>query len=215
MVVEKCQLTRKGGFLQKNKLGTRTEQHLMNYDIEEQYQSVVRALKRVRALATDIGKTVVIGDHTAKDAAKSFFMDCYHLKDWLKKDSRIQNPQDVEAAIRNGPSLSLVADLCNSLKHAGLNRPPKSGKQLERINMAYSLDLPASTEPGTIKMARNPADGDTITISRSNRNGPPVATAKLILTVGGQKHDAISIAAGGMREWEAFLASKGIHFSRS
>lgn len=187
----------------------------MNYDAEEQYQSVVRAFERVRALATDIGKTVVIGDYAAADAARSFFMDCYHLKDWLKKDPRIQNPQDVEAAVSKGPSLSLVADLCNSLKHGGLDKPHRSGKQLEMINRAYSLDLPASTEPGNIEMTRNPADGDTITISNSNRNGPPIATAKLVLTVGGQKHDAMSIANGCMKEWDAFLASKGMHFSRS
>ncbi len=90
----------------------------MKYDAEQKYHSVVRAFRKLEGLAIDIGKTVIVGDHVAADAAESFFIECYHLKDWLKKDFRIKNPKDVERAISNSPSLSIAADLCNSFKHA-------------------------------------------------------------------------------------------------
>ena len=56
----------------------------MNYNHEDQYQSMLRAYEALRTFATDIGKTAVIGDHAAGDAAKSFFIACYHFKDWIK-----------------------------------------------------------------------------------------------------------------------------------
>lgn len=186
----------------------------MDYNAEEQYQSIFRAYEALRALATDIGKTAVIGDHAAVDAAKSFFIECYHFKDWLKKNSRIKRPSDVENFISRSHALSLAADLCNFLKHAGLDKTPRSGMRLDQINMAYSLDIPESTEPGFIKITRNPSDGDTITISRSNRTGSPVATAKVVLTIGGQKHEALDVATQCVKDWDAFLATQGIQFSK-
>lgn len=187
----------------------------MNYDAEEQYQSIHRAFERVRALATDIGKTAVIGDHTAADATKAFFIECYHFKDYLKKDSRIAVPSEIETFVTASRALSMAADLCNSFKHAGLDKPPRSGMQLDQINMAYSLILSATAEPGTISMTRNPSDGDTITIGRSNVIGPPIATAKVILTIGGNKHDAVAVASQCLTDWDSFLASKGIQLSKS
>ncbi len=187
----------------------------MEYDAEQKYQSVVRAFNKLEGLATDIGKTMIVGDHAAADAANSFFIECHHLKDWLKKDSRIKKDQDVEDAITNSPSLSIAADLCNSFKHAGLKNEPRSGKQLEKKNMAYSLDLPASGGTGHIKMPENPSDGDTITVSTSNRQGPPRATARIFFTLGGKKYDAMKIAVGCMADWDTFLVSRGISFLRS
>jgi hypothetical protein len=187
----------------------------MKYSAEEQYQGMHRAFERMRALATDIGKTVVIGDHAAADATKAFFIECYHFKDYLKKETRIQPPSDVEVFISANPALSMAADLCNAFKHAGLDKPPRSGMHLDQINMAYSLDISATTEPGMISMTRIPSDGDTITISRSNRFGPPIATAKVVLTVGGNKHDALKAATQCIADWDRFLASKSVHFATS
>lgn len=186
----------------------------MNFSAEEQYQRMHRAHARVCKTATDIGNTVVIGDHTAADETKVFFSECYHLKDYLKKDHRIDDPGEVEAFVTASPALSMAADLCNAFKHAGLDKPPRSGMNLDRINMAYSLDISETSIQGTINIARVPCDGDTIAIIRSNRVGPTVATAKVILTVGGTKHDAVTIATECIRDWDVFLASKGIQFAQ-
>lgn len=182
----------------------------MEYKIEEQYDSMIRAYENLRILATNIGKTAVIGDRTAVDATTSFFMNCYHFKDWLKKDSRIQCPKNVEDFISNSYALSIAADLCNSFKHAGIKSDPRSGKPLEKINMAYSLDIPLGSDPAYIQFSRNPSDGDTITISQSIRAGGPVATAKVVFTLGGISYDAIEVADECVRQWNSFLESRGI-----
>lgn len=185
----------------------------MKYDLKDKYESMMRSYNELVALATDIGKTVEIGDHTAKDAANLFFAECYHFKDWLKKDARILRPQDVEDCISKGSALALAADLCNSHKHAGLNKCPRSGEHLEKINMAYSLDISSSKELGVIKFVQNPSDGDTITISRSNREGSPIATASVVFTIGGTRYNALSVANNCVKEWKEFLCNHGISFS--
>jgi|SRR5579863_810587 len=186
----------------------------MRYDAEEKYQSVLRAHGRLISLASDLGKTAIIGDQAARDAATAFFMECYHLKDWLKKDSRITPAKAIEDWISNSPALSRAADLCNSFKHAGLDRPPRSGAQLDQVNMAYSLDI-SITEPGNVTFTRQPSPGDTLTLSRSRITGRPIATAKIILTIGGVKYDAPELASRCVNDWDVFLASYGIQFARS
>jgi hypothetical protein len=166
-------------------------------------------------LATDIGREAVVGDHAAADAARQFFIECYHFKDWLKKDARITRPEAVEDHISGSPALAIAGDLCNSFKHAGLDKKPRSGLDLSQINMAYSLDLPVAAEPGTIRFERNPSDGDTITISRSNRIGPPIATARVTLTLGGNRHDAFDVAQQCIADWNVFLLASGIPLDNS
>ncbi len=185
----------------------------MRFDAKEQYEKMQRSLKVLEALASDIGKRVVIGDHAAPDATRHFFEDCYHLKDWLKKDSRVSNPQSIEAYVTSSQALSLAADLCNSFKHAGLDRAPRSGATLDKINMAYSLEIPNTTEPGHIEFKQQPSDGDTFTISRSNRSGSPVATAKVVLTIGGKQYDAVVLAKKCVSDWDSFLKAAGIQFA--
>ncbi|MBI5404039.1 MAG: hypothetical protein HY959_11615 [Ignavibacteriae bacterium] len=187
----------------------------MKYNAEDKYQSMYRAYKKLLSIATDIGKTVVVGDHAASDATQTFFNDCYHLKDWLKKDSRIKKPNEVENFINKSLSLSLAADLCNSFKHAGLDKKSRTGNNLDKINMAYSLDLSNSAEPGFIKAVKNFNHGDTVKISRSLRKGYPVATAKVILTIGSKQYDAVDLATKCIKDWNSFLNSKGIKFSSS
>lgn len=190
----------------------------MEYKPEDQYQSMIRAYEALRSLATDIGKTATVGDPAPADAARAFFLQCYHLKDWLKKDPRIKRPQDVEDVITNSAALSLAADLCNSLKHAGLDKPPRSGMSLDRINMAYSLQVPSSGAAGQIRMARNPSDGDTVALSRggvADLKGRAVATARVVLTIGGTNHDALEVATRCVSEWDSFLAVQGIVFPKS
>jgi hypothetical protein len=55
-------------------------------------------------------------------------MECHQLKDWLKKDARVKHPDDLEDFINKSHALSVAADLCNSLKHAGLDKRPRSGR---------------------------------------------------------------------------------------
>ena len=187
----------------------------MKYTAEDQYQRMLRLYEELRSRATDIGNSVVIGDHATYDATMYFFVACYHLKDYLKKDHRITRRQDVEDCINASPSLKLAADIANSQKHAGLDKTSRSGKNLDQINMAYSIDMPSNSEPGSIKFARNPSDGDTITISQSTRVGRPVATNRVVLTIDGKQYNVLDIATQCIKDWDAFLLNHNIQFAKS
>jgi hypothetical protein len=162
----------------------------MEYKSEHQYQGMLRSYGKLKRLATDVGSTLVIGDHAATDATKDFFSQCYHLKDWLKKDPRISRPDDAEEHINSSSALSLAADICNSFKHAGLDKPPRSGSRLVSVNTAYSMIFPQS-------------------------GGNAVASSSLVLTLGDKKYGALDLASECVSEWDRFLSTQGLQFSKS
>jgi hypothetical protein len=55
---------------------------------------------------------------TALDYAYAFFMNCYHVKDWLKAAGQ----PNVEEFVRSSLTLSVCGDLCNGMKHFDLDR---------------------------------------------------------------------------------------------
>jgi len=50
-----------------------------------------RAYERLKDLALGISGRATMRNHEPVEAAKIFFIECYNLKDYLKKDSRITN----------------------------------------------------------------------------------------------------------------------------
>jgi hypothetical protein len=190
----------------------------MDYPAEEKYQRMIRAYRMLKKLATNAGKNAVIGGPHARDAADAFFLLCYHLKDHLKKDVAIKRPQDVEDYINKSKPLALAADLCNSSKHAGLSKTPRSGGHLTDINMAYTLHVPAGGS-AKVKMKKQPRDGDTFTVVRvpvpRGIKAKAWATAKVILTIGGNVYDALDLATDCVREWDAFLARHGLAYKKA
>ena len=51
----------------------------------------------------------------------AFFMNCYHLKDWIKNDiSDTSLNAAVEDYINQNACLKLCADICNGAKHLDL-----------------------------------------------------------------------------------------------
>lgn len=57
-----------------------------------------------------------------QDEVHAFFLNCYHLKDWIKNDSSVEASarSKVEEFINESGELSLCADICNANKHLKL-----------------------------------------------------------------------------------------------
>lgn len=115
----------------------------MKYEAEQQYQRMLRSHEKLKAIGTDIGRGIEMGAPEARDAAQAFFADCQTFKNWLKKDPRVR-PKDVEDHIGSSKALSLAIDFRHDVEHAGSNAPRRSGDQLERLIMAYTIDLPGN-----------------------------------------------------------------------
>lgn len=90
-----------------------------------------------------------------QDEVYAFFLNCYHLKDWIKNDKSVgAAAAKVEEFINNNKELSVCADICNGIKHLRLTStrsgqdprwgPQKFNVQLggpeTTISVKYSID---------------------------------------------------------------------------
>ncbi len=90
-----------------------------------------------------------------QDDVYGFFMNCYHLKDWIRNDPTASAlSTKVESFITNVPEMALCADICNGLKHLVLKSPRSSenpqfgkrhfkvgvGTQRTTIAVEYTID---------------------------------------------------------------------------
>ena len=186
----------------------------MEFRSEDQHRAMMRSYAALKTHATDMGSLGVIG-YEVSDFAREFFATCYHLKDWLKKDGRIASAT-IEQFVTGSVSLSLAGDIFNSLKHAGLSNPPKSGAPIIAINTALTLTMPLDAPPGTevgkLEFRRNPRDGDTVTLGRAAVSRP-IASASVFITLGTTRHDGLELATKCVVDWDGFLSQHGIAFT--
>jgi hypothetical protein len=187
---------------------------MMNFDAQDQYRAMMRAYGCLERHAEDMGTAAAIS-YDASDLAKRFFLECYHLKDWLKKSDKIPSTE-IERCVSGSQHLSLAADISNSLKHAGLSKPPRSGLPFVAFNTELTVRIPASAAPGQslgdLKFSRNPRDGDTLKLVRGDfaRFG---AGAVAIVTFGERRWNCLELARDCVREWNGLLAHWGIEFT--
>jgi hypothetical protein len=97
-----------------------------------------------------------------EDDLYAFFMNCYHLKDWIKTDSNLKvagRGQDVEDAVKNDVYMQACEGICNGEKHFG---PPRnSAKPRPRLQSAhFKVDI----SHGTIAIDYNVDTGGTLGI---------------------------------------------------
>jgi hypothetical protein len=113
-----------------------------------------------------------------QDEVYAFFMNCYHLKDWIKNNpTNLSLSDKVENFISNTLEMALCADICNSMKHLRLSKPKRS-EYLQFGNRHFEVGL--GTQPTT------------------------VAVKYSIDTVSGAI-DAYELATQCMKAWEGFF----------
>ena len=154
----------------------------MPVSYREQYDRIRRWYDRFVAL--DQGRPHDVASDNYLDEIYAFFMNCYHLKDWIKHDSTVAASvqQSVEAHINSNRALRLCADICNSLKHFRLTSS-RSGESPAFGNKQFGLAL--GHGPPTIKLAY---EVDTT-------SGPI---------------DAFQLATECVDAWDTFLAANGM-----
>ena len=126
---------------------------------QEQYNRLNRWYKRFKEI--NDGKIHDKPSEIYQDDVYAFFMNCHHLKDWIKNDTAAASvANNVENYINNNPDLSLCADICNGVKHLRLisNRSgerPKFGKKVAKVHIGsgpitIALKYEIKTDSGTI-----------------------------------------------------------------
>ena len=114
----------------------------------------------------------------ATDELYAFFMNCYHLKDWIKHDESVatRTQKAVEGYVTQVDNLRICADICNSLKHLKLSRP--------------RFDKPVSLESTVWE-----------SVGAEFRH----LYVKPVVYVDRQEVDAFELAAGCIKDWGAFF----------
>lgn len=69
----------------------------------------------------------------------SFFISCYHFKDWLERDN-IATGDEVNKYIKDSKSLSICSDVCQSNKHAYLKRTKTDDLTTRIINPLIEVE---------------------------------------------------------------------------
>lgn len=107
----------------------------------EQLERTKRYLKRLRDIYAgvfDDGTTRI----SYEDDVLSFFMHCYHVRDWLVHSHEVQvRAKDIDDFISQSYCLCLCADISNGVKHCKLTRPPRTGSQPNFSGKEYNSSL--------------------------------------------------------------------------
>ncbi len=116
------------------------------------------------------------------DEVYSFFLNCYHLKDWLKKDPGFPGSTEVESYIDANQELQLCADICNAYKHHQLDKPPRSAGNPRVGGQKINLELGGGQAAIKIKFTIDTASGP---------------------------RDAFELATKCLQLWKDFIVAKG------
>ena len=98
---------------------------------EEQSERVKRWHEKFRQIDEGTSHDFAPSTEYYHDQVFAFFLNCYHLKDWIKNDESLpKNARDtVEGFVEKTKYLFVCRDICNSIKHLVLKNPPRSGAQ--------------------------------------------------------------------------------------
>jgi len=145
---------------------------------QEQYRQVLRSLNRIQ----DRNKSAE--DYV--DELSHFFMDCWHLKDWIRYDAGL--PPKVKAAITSAakkkPFLQLCADVANGRKHLELD-PKRSFRRAVLI--------------GEIELRSGAARVEYVIVDKKG---------------GGRRLLALDIAKRAVNQWGRIITGQGLTLPR-
>lgn len=125
----------------------------------EQYERVKRWYARFQHL--DGGRPHDAASENYVDDVYAFFMNCYHLKDWIQHDGTVPRAvrDSVENYINSDRHLQICGDICNSLKHLTLGRGYRSSENPAFGKKRYGLTLGAGPATISLKYEVNTANG--------------------------------------------------------
>jgi hypothetical protein len=158
---------------------TTTTEASTEYTYLDQYRRMMRSYERFASI--DRGRVYDPSSENYSDEVFAFFLNCYHLKDWIKNDkgARVIAHTDVEGLINSSYPLKLCADICNSHKH-------------------LKLKAPRSHEYPRLAKTRHTVHGGT----------PPTVTVKYEIETSRGPVDAFTLATQCITEWQSFINFK-------
>jgi len=145
----------------------------------DQIERTERYLDRIRQMYDAVPDRDDAGKYYGDDVA-SFFMHCYHIRDWIIELNRVGATRDeVDTFIDEHEDLRVCADLCNRAKHCELHRRTRTGLHPHVATMrrtGYQLE-----------------------------DGQAVTTMDFGVMAGEEMYDALELAESCMQSWGTFV----------
>ncbi len=153
-----------------------------------------------------------------EDDVRSFFVHCYHLKDWMINDENFTcTKQEAESFVSNNEFLSICADVCNGIKHLELKHRPRSGNpaKFSRKHIGLSFHECHDTRDRA-HITHSRSDGTTL-YEDSQDSGELNQTKegslvrhKMIFYIdnSGKSLNAFELATQAIGAWEEFISEK-------
>ncbi|WP_250030339.1 hypothetical protein [Paractinoplanes maris] len=167
----------------------------------EQYDRMIRSRGHLAEVVTGSGSHVVDSDD-ARDILVYFYMNAYHLKDWIKNDPATSSAAgSVEGFVGATAALRLCADLANGVKHLKLTRQTKTGDSQTSFSSQSVV-----VRPGTIRARATVNDeGQIAAIRNTPSDEPKPALHTWEVRSSGQAYDALELADEIVDAWKAWL----------
>lgn len=119
------------------------------------------------------------------DCIYSFFMNCYHLTDWLKNTEPKQIDENkIYDFINKNRELKICHDVCNGSKHLNLKRPKCGGM----------LTLHREYDP----------------FHEIIKSDKPLHNSNYVLIADGEKFDVFDLANRCLELWQKFLRDNSL-----
>ena len=174
--------------IKEDELKVKSEARVKSRTWEEQLERVRRSLKLAKNLCS--GTVQITGEGTLPssdiclDQIYNFFMNCYHLKDWLKNDAKFpaDKKKEVEDFINKNQDLTLCANICNGHKHFTLDR-----RRIKKKRIKKNLRV-------TKQQAETHIKGDSIE-----------SKIQYKITTDSGERDALELAQSCLNLWEKFI----------
>lgn len=147
-----------------------------------QFERTKRYLERIRKIYHGV-PAEWCARHDYHDDVHSFFVHCYHVRDWIVTLNKIGvSAKDVDRYIDSQDCLRLCADLCNASKHCELIHKTRS-----QANPYISM----TQHRGGMK----PMNGQHLQILRST----------FTIVAGTRFIDALELAEQCVSAWESYI----------
>lgn len=123
------------------------------------------------------------------DCIYAFYMNCYHLKDWLINSDAITN-KEANDFIEKNLELKICRDLTNGAKHLKLNNPSLK----ERGFLGHDVTLQREYDY----------------FQKILKYDNPIQNINYVILVGSEKYNVFELADKCMRLWEELLTEKSL-----
>lgn len=143
---------------------------------QHQYERMQRSFAKVQ-------KTAHRSSIDYDDDVLHFFMDCWHLREWIQNDRALgldkRGKEAVSQECNNHLALRIAADLANGLKHPVRTQQPKEGAKVMAKHVVFALGRGDLTVTHEVRL-----DDGTVTTAQAVAADACVAWGAVLASLG-------------------------------